>query len=368
MPGVAENVVEPFTESRRSGTSFGVAENAVELYPRLYEDRAVLVNLEINNKCSYTVTCGSNCILNATMPNSTPMPEKETLQAAFETIANGATVRHLAIPGKEPLESPELMLRILERYHNAPQSQRPGTIGIITSGLLMKKSTPIFREYPLNWMNLSVDTAASGLRVPGNSTRALDDALELRELGGLGKLGINTILTHDNIEDVIKTGRHLEDKGVDQWSVGGMLVSDGRSMVHTLNAAEHRELFGRVAAEFAGSKMQLLFVTDNVHIEQITGRQTPREALTRWRTEIDVAPGIRAIALNPSEGYFFRLRWDGQLLRKSDFGKVGLKEGSYGGYAPGRIADLSNEFSNLRRGATSIQTKPVQASKRLVSV
>lgn len=368
MPGVVENVIEPFIKKNNSGISFGVAENAIELsnYPKLNEHRSVLVNLEINNKCSYTVTCGDNCILNAIMPKSTPITELETLHAAFEIITNGATVRHFAIPGKEPLESPELLLKILHRYYGTPHEQRPGTIGIITSGLMLKKNTPIFQAFPLNWMNLSVDTQATGLRVPQNSLKALDHALELKENGGVCKLGINTILTRDNIQDVIEIGKKLEERGVDQWSVGGMLVSDGKSMIHTLSASEHREFFGRITAEFSGSKMQVLFVTDNAHLDEITGKQAPNEALPRWRTEIDMAPSIRVMALNPSEGYFFRFRWDGQLLKKSDFGKVGLKEGSYGRYSPGKIAELLKDFRNLRRDSTVLHHKSRQASKQLV--
>lgn len=342
--GVAENAPED------SSMSFGVAENAMEMRANgLGESRKVLINLEINNNCSYTATCGDRCILNNVRVAAKPISEREILLAAFEFIENGSTIRHFAIPGKEPLESPTLLFDIVERYHNTPREQRPGTIGIITSGLKLSGNTRLFQEFSLDWMILSVDAEKTGLRIYGNSLKALDIALELRGKEKVKRLNVNTVLTRDNIDEVIKIGRSLEERGkVDQWSVGGMLNPNGGSMVHALSVADHARQLDRITAEFGNGRMQVVFVTDHSRLEEVTRKKILEREMDKWRTELRRAPNVMATAANPREGYFMRLRYDGQLLAKADFGKIGLREGRYGRYEPGKISKLMNQFAQLR--------------------
>ena len=120
------------------------------------EDRQILVNLEINNQCHLTNVCGTSCVLNEiawALPQAKEQSAEQVLAATQEVIDNGHKVRHLAIVGKEPLETPDLLFDILRRYHAAPVETRPARIGVITSGINLKSCQQRFVELPIDWCN-----------------------------------------------------------------------------------------------------------------------------------------------------------------------------------------------------------------------
>jgi hypothetical protein len=319
----------------------------------LGEHRQVLSNLEINNRCSFSSRCGAACYLNVVAPLASreALPAEQVLAAARETIRNGWDVRHLGLPGKEVLESPALLFQILEEFHSTLADTRPGSVGIITAhAAALKHHSRQLAEVPLGWVAISMDTSDSGLRLPQNNKPLLENALRLKEAGGTKLLGVNTVLTADNLSEVVRIGQQLKGLGIDQWAVSPLLQPEQNRMESVLSVPRLREIVVRLAEEFGGTGFNIVVDLDFEMLCALVG--DPRALASgagRWRTEyqLPMAPNIMLVAGNAKPAHFFRLRWDGQLMSKEDFRRVGI-DGSYGGYEPGRISALLENFRTLR--------------------
>lgn len=333
-----------------------VATNALEQRNSpLGEQRQLLVNLEVNNSCKYTEVCGRTCYLNVIAPTGRePLPTEMILSAARELIQRGDQVRHLVLPGKEVFESPELLLRIVEEFHAASPSSRPGDISIITaSGAGLRRHASRLADTPLGAVNISLDTPGSGLRSWRNNQPLLDAAMSLKEGGGTEMVGVNTVLTGRNLAAAIQIGNQLEGVGIDQLTFGPLLrPTDGR-MEAVLSVQQLREIIDRVTQEFAGSSLDIVFDLDLPLLHGLVeAPEVFTNGATRWRFEYELpgAPNILLEAGNPQRGYFYRLDWAGQLMSKEDYRWIG-RPGSYGEYVPGRIGALMGELARLRAGA-----------------
>ncbi len=330
-----------------------IATNTLE--PRnsaLGEHRQVLVNLELNHSCPHTNICGQTCYINAVAPvGKAPLSPEQVLIAAREVLESGETVRHLVLPGMEVFESAELLLRIVEEFHGASIDTRPGDISIITaSSAGLKRYASRLADTPLSVVNISMDTAESGLRSPRSNGPLLDAALDLKRGGGTALVGVNTVLTDLNLAAAIEIGRQVQGAGVDQWSLGPLLRRQDGRMESVLSAAQLRRIIDRVSEEFAGSGLEIVFDLDLPLMRGLVDVPGMLAASAeRWRYEYEWpgAPNILLEAGNSRPGYFVRLDWTGQLMSKEDYRWVS-RPGSYGQYAPGRISGLIEQFRELR--------------------
>jgi hypothetical protein len=331
----------------------GIAENAIEtavMRTRLNEEQTILANIEITAACRWRERCSDRCILEVVNSRAgKPMEESKVMAAGAELVRSPQSrrVRHLGVVGREPLEAPGVLLGLLRLWHGTPAEVRPGTFGVITAAAgPLAEFAPSFADNPMTWLNVSIDTAAVGLRAAANAGPLLKSALKVRELGGTEAVGVNTLLTPDNLEEVVGIGRQVERAGVDQFSIGPFLVARAGRMEPLAGAPDFRRAVDRLAAEFAGTAMQVRFEVDYHEMVALVGDEDRlRNGEQRWRHEYPVTDRLMLIATNPRQGHFLRVRWDGSLLSKRDFRTVGLEQGMFGSYRPGRVEELLEEFS-----------------------
>jgi hypothetical protein len=308
----------------------------------LAQDRQVLVNLEINKSCHLTSVCGDTCVLNLiekSLPQAQLMDPVETFQAACEVIDHGQHVRHLAIVGKEVLETPDLLFAILERYHAANEATRPGAVSIITSGLLLHKYLDRFAELPLSGCQVSLDSDSTGLHIAKRNQDLLSTLLALREQGGASLVSAISVLTETNLDALVLLGQQLCSSGIDQWSLGPLLLPQQGVMKSAVSISTIRKALERLVQELGQSAInQIILGLELPEFEELFGETVPPD---KWRAEKQIPnTNVWAIALSMRLDKFIRLRWDGQLISKSDVRRLGRKEGAYGRYQSGRLASL----------------------------
>lgn len=313
----------------------------------LTEDRQVLVNLEINKDCELTKICGDSCFLNLveqSLPGIRNLSSADVLTAAREVIDNGRYVRHLALVGKEPLDTPELLFEILRYYHESPIDTRPGTIGINTSGLQLRKLSSQFVHLPIDWCAVSVDTSASGLHVERLNRQLVEDLLQFCESGATEMALVNTVFTEDNHEVIIDLGKWICASGIDQWALSTMMKPSNGRMTLGVSQATASKLLDRVISELADVDCQILF---EVELDELR-RRSDEELPDRWRIEHNIeGTNVWLVSPNFGKGYFVRMRWDGQLLTKQDFLQLGLTQSTFGQYSPGRFAEVLSQFARI---------------------
>lgn len=323
----------------------------------LTEDRQVLVNLEINKDCQLTSVCGDSCFLNLVekaLPGVERLAPAAVLAAAREVIDHGQTVRHLAITGKEPLDTPDLLFDILRYYHAAPVESRPGTVGIITSGLQLRRHAHRFPELPLDWCAMSLDIASSVLHVERMNEKLFGDLLHVKDTGGIKSFTVNSVYTADNYKDVLQFGKWLTAKlgEGDQWGLSSLMLPQHGVMQPTVSIPATREMIDLALEELSDTACDILFEPDPDEFEILTGKSVKK----RWRTELHLAGGIWMITVPSEEGYFVRLRWDGQLLTRKDLRCIGLRQATYGAYQAGRLVETLERLSVTR----SLDQQPTQ--------
>lgn len=316
------------------------------------EDRRVLVNLEINNRCQLTNICGENCILNtiaSSIPSAQAMKPEQVLEAAFEVIENGQNVGPLALVGKEVLESPDVLFAILERYHSTPVEIRPQSIQIITSGAQLRRHIDRFAELPLHGCFVSLDADPTGLHLPEQNRQLLTDLLCLKERGGTNMSGVISVLDNTNTDALLELGAWVCSQGslLDQWSIGQKLIEKNRKMVPGVSQAIVQRTFDHVVTELGGEGQsninQILFELEYPTFNELFGETIPPNS---WRKACQI-PGtnVWAVAQNANPGHFIRLRWDGQLISKQDLRQLGTVTGAHGRYRPGKLRSFLEGMS-----------------------
>jgi hypothetical protein len=331
--------------------AFG-AETALESkWQPIAEDRQLLINFESGNTCGFTEVCRENCVLNARrVPAGSEMSEADKRAALRELIVYGETIRHVALVGKEPLANIDLICDYaLPLYHSTTPARRPGSFGLITSGLGLRKVIPRFRDRPLPWMILSVDTIETGLRNPGLAWQHFNDAVQLRDSGGVTQLGVNSLLTDNNCDALLTLGQRLLEFEIDQWSISPMVRPVGQEMRSILSPAEVNSFLFDLAERFSSQKMEVMLDADYETFAEVVCDDEGFGDAARWRIEKNFrGSDIVIAALNTKDGFFARCRWDAQISAKSEFTRVGLAKGKYGSYSPGRFRELLSQLSALR--------------------
>jgi len=310
------------------------------------EARQVLVNLEINKDCQLTKICGDDCILNmieGSLPDARQISSEMVIEVAQEVIDNGQNVRHLAITGKEPLDTPEVLFDILRRYRKASEETRPGRVGVITSGLKLRQCMADLVKWPLDWCEVSLDTSASGLHIEKTQQRLLDDLMALRQAGGTAMTQVASVFTGENMEALLELGRRVGEAGVDQWVLGTKLESHNGVLSPSVPTDVIKRFVNRVVGDLVDVKSAILYGLELDEWQILTGQRVA----DRWRVEHWVNDRVCLVAANFDEGYFVRLRWDGELINKQDFRRLGTEQGYFGTYVPGRLAEVLQTFAKV---------------------
>lgn len=331
----------------------GVAENALEIgnaASTLSDAQTILVNLETTARCKWSNTCGPRCLLNQLNSRARPpLTRLDVLRVADEIISSRASfhVRHMCALGKEVMEDADTLFEIARMWHEAPASSRPGAFGIITASALgLESRVRDFARFPLSWIVISLDVPSVRLRSPVNEQPLLTSALHIRATGGTEALGVNTLLTPDNLAEVIALGRRFEPSQIDQWSLGPFLAPAANGLLRpVITRDDYCRAIERMEAEFSGSGMRILFDLDYAELLALVGDKARlKPAGNAWRYEYEVTKNIKLAALNEQPFFFLRSRWDGEILAKADFKIIGLERGTYGPWQPGRVGELLEQF------------------------
>lgn len=297
-----------------------------------------LVNLEINNSCAFTAACGESCVLEMRkVPGREVMSSDSLSCATSEVLSLGNQVCQLVLAGKEPMESPDFMFeKVLKPWHASQPNKRAAAVGIITSGVALKKHFDRFVETPLSWCLVSVDDSIVGLRTSQAGSIAIRNATRLRDLGGANEVCANTIWggSWDSIEQI---GERLESEGFSQWAVGPYLEPKDGVIKPVWTTDDALVLANRLVERFGDSPMGVAIDVPGDSFFEIASR-LPGEVETcfGWRLEQQI-PGssIKLVTLNC--GSFLRLRWDGLLMDAEETLAVNLSNSKLGFYRPGAI-------------------------------
>ncbi len=326
-----------------------VAESALEVDLEIESNAQVLCNLELNNTCRFTTDCGDACILNQIAPRAPAMSAQRVAQVGREIIDAGDTIRHVVLAGKEPLETPDRVLGFLHAYHQRPLNSRPGAVGLLTSGINLDQHIDAFARTPLSWCITSLDAERSGLRsTQATKTNAsLQTLTDLKAAGGARLIGINSVVAMDAETELMPLAEQIDAAGVDQWALSPLLVPHKGAMKPYLPLSLLAPQLERLAHRLANLRTVVSFDVDPATFERLSGGIGV--APDQWRSTFWLTSNVRLTAKSPAAGYFFRLRFDGQLLSRDDFLKQDLREGTYGPYSAGRIKTLVDKLGQLRQ-------------------
>lgn len=302
----------------------------------------VQFNVSLNNRCSLTRECGSRCFINVVQPAAQELDAVLREQAIREIIDAGPIVRHLSFVEKEPFESPHQMRDALTYLHSRSRDHRPQAVGCITNGLLLGKHLRWLAETPLDWCLTSLDGEEdTHLRGRVLWRPSLENLLAAKRTGAARLIGINTVVTGENIESVVRLGRRLPDLGIDYWGVGVYMTNRDGTMTSSLNPAQTCDAVRRVADGMVGVTMPVVFELEEDAFELIVGTRPQSIHHGPWRLEHPIAgTPVRVATMSPEAGRYFRLRFDGQILDKADLLTVGVVDTRYGQYEPGKISRI----------------------------
>ncbi len=269
--------------------------------------------------------------------------------------AGGSLVRHYCMTGKEPFETPDTVVAISEAWHAAAVRNRCGTIGAITASPsgLASAVAELSDRAPLSWVLGSLDVAATGLRAVANNKALIGALLNARQAGAIGAFGINTLLTDENINDVMVLGRTLAKLSVNQWSIGPLMNPQRGRMVSGTNQETFLKFIELLVAssEFMDGPMEVTLSLEYPDLLRMVGESSRIEGnVSSWRYQYRISKYFALIALNPTPNRFLRARWDGELLSLEDFLTLGIKQGSYGTYSPGRAGEILSALAQEARG------------------
>ncbi|MBK8270608.1 MAG: hypothetical protein IPK83_20825 [Planctomycetes bacterium] len=179
--------------------------------------------------------------------------------------------------------------------------------------------------------------------------------LELRRRGGARVIGVNTVVTADNVDSVVELGHVLIGEGVNYWGLGTYLQPGARGrVVASINPTQTIELIERIADQFSNNRLPVVFEVEPETFQTISGIDTNDVVGGPWRLEHPVSSSFRVATINPEPGKWIRLRFDGQLIDKSDLLTVGVLEGRFGRYEPGKITALIQASARNENSAKGV--------------
>ena len=316
----------------------------------VFEDESIRVqrptfghaSIEINAHCPFATSkaCGDRCVLVARRAPTSHLLNLNEIREAFNEILDcGPEIRHFGVPGMEPLASPEVLFELLGLFHDRGVDQRPVTFNMITSGINLDRFVSRFRALPLDALIISVDdTVSTGLRVVGAGENAHSAALSVRDAGGSNRLCVNSLLTNANSDAVLSIAKQLRDVGIDQMLVSPLRKPIMDNLVATISQAELLAFAHRAANTRAIAGLSILVEVEIETIlatagENVLLRSAGKDWSTRWRIGDS---SVSLMAVDPTAP-FVRIRWDGQLMNRSDLFRVNLARTSAGRYEAGII-------------------------------
>jgi len=265
--------------------------------------------------------------------------EREQLLAVVnEAFALDPALRHFAIVGKEPTESPEELLAILKRWHGLSKECRPGSIGMITSGLGIPCLTCELVQTPLSWVLVSVDDAQStGLRTGRIASRGLENALLLHKAGGVELVAVNTVFTGGNLEALSEIGKILAREKVDQWGIGSFLAIERDAIKATVSVDDLAMLVAHLVRTFGQGELPIVLDLSREDFDALCVKVHAGEQSGSWRYEVSVESSqVKLTTFNRSEP-FLRVRYDGMLLGFDEVLQKDLETSKWGRYTLGAI-------------------------------
>lgn len=306
------------------------------------ERLGVQINFALNNTCNLTEQCGTRCLLNVVQPRTEEMPTLLRSAALGEVLDAGRHVRFLTFCEKEPFVSWEFLQKALIAYRQRSADRRPQSVGCISNGLLIDRHCDWLRDAPLDWCLVSLDgMPQSHLRGRTLWNPAFQNLLALRQRGGARVVGVNTVVTAENLKSVFELGHVLISEGVDYWGLGVYMRPDVSGHIScSLSLTATKDIIFRIAEEFGDNRIPVVFEVEPEAFELIAGADPFAMCDGPWRLEYTVARSFRIATINPAPGKWIRLRFDGQLLDKSDLLTIGTLEGRYGRYEPGKIGAI----------------------------
>lgn len=327
----------------------------------------ILVNIGLSSRCPLKKRCGERCFLIQALPKTPDMPPAERDVAIEELLDAGPDVRHMVACEWEPLAEPEALRRALRSYHARPADQRPQAFGIITSALLTHR-VPWLPQTPLTWALVSLDGEAEthhrGLDLFSPAWTGL---MKLKETGGARFVGVNSVLAggEASTSSILRLTRRLIDAGIQYHGVGPYMDIQGERMVSQVSADELLRIYERFTTELSGEAtpedFTMMMELPPEVFERISGDDPFAVRRRPWRLEHRVAGSpVVAATINPTPGRFFRLRADGQVIDHSDLMTVGLLEGRYGRYQPGRLKALIRAAQQAHAAGRDWQPEPMR--------
>jgi hypothetical protein len=323
-----------------------------------HPDRVVMFNVEVNDRCAFSRRCGDICILNQLGSGKrAELSDHVWRELVEELFSCGTSLENVALVGKEPTETPERLEALLGAFHRSGDFDRPLRVGMITSGYQLDRTSGLFRQFPLDWMTMSIDAPETGLRTGGQPESALGAAIDLKLSGGVRELGVASVMDPQNLSGLEKIAKLvMMEKEIDHWSLTPMLRGRAGKLQRVLEFDALQELVSRLIHQFRSQPKAILLNLDYHDLAKMVGRGgVVQDGLDFWRVEHPV-PGsnMKLVSMNPRPGYFLRLRYDGQLVDRSEF-LGGVVSGRFGKFSKGKLRSALNQMAGEQTNEMAIR-------------
>ncbi len=324
---------------------------------QVHTGRKVMLNVELNDRCAFTSSCGDNCILNQ-LGSGLHREMDDGLHHAFarESVKVSSSVENMALVGKEPCETPHRLEKLVRSYHAADPAHRPLRFGMITAGHKLAAQLPLLKKYPLHWLLVSLDTEDSGLRNQRQVASSFEVALEAKAVGATGQIGVNSLMQRRNLAALVVLGeRVLGAPTADQWGLSPMLQTHLGVTREVMSCREVEELVNRLATYFGETGKQVIINLPTGMYRTMLGIPENQILSTDfWRHEHQLTGTCFTLAaMNEDPGYFLRLRYHGAMMSLREFHTPGQRDGCYGNYGEGNLEKALVEME-LQRNSTKV--------------
>ena len=169
-------------------------------------------------------------------------------------------------------------------------------------------------------------------------------------------VAVNTTFRAETIGDVLALGSKLRNNSIDQWALCPLMVRNGDEMHSGVSTQAIEPLIEQLGA-LSDVADRVVVETDPQTMRRLVGEATWHTMdLNVWRLEALLPNGVWLFARTPLPGYFLRVRYDGALLSRQDFNRIGLREGRYGFFRSGR--DVEDALSRMDQERDDAERQP----------
>lgn len=314
----------------------------------------ILLNVEVNADCRFTRICGDDCILNMLNPEAQQMTAGEMDVALKEASRLPAhLVRHLALVGKEPMETPRRVLDLLAAYHARPAALRPASIGMITSGVGLQQFAHAARSTPLSWVLVSVDTERVGLRSDAAAADALLGAGCMLHTGAAQRVGAATVIAEEDVSvpELLRLGQRVADAGVSYWSLAPKRHLRHGVLSSVRSAGDFVELVSSLSSGLRARRVEVVGELPEKVLVALAQQRGGALRYDSWRAtwHPDVQDSMTRFVAIRSRGGFVRMRADGGLVSMRQLVEPNLPSPVHGFYRPGCMQKIVEDVARVRQ-------------------